>query len=225
MVRERCVSWTQDGLSTEPSSTVPEASPVNERPRGKTNPYQADDAAQVEADLRRQFEVKNEVARKNGEPEPYPDLDTAVREAGERYREVVARGYPFGFESLEHFATFKSSLRTLLDEFGIPHDELAVHGSAVHKANPNDLDIAVMAGEDKWASTAEALRARTKHPKVRKSLEREIGKGKVGSFLFPRLDEGGSLMERLMQLEGLPSTQVSLVLRGGKYDIGPYLDF
>lgn len=169
--------------------------------------------------------MKNEVARKKGEPEPYPDLDTAVREAGERYQEVVARGYPFGFESLEHFATFKSSLRTLLDEFGIPHDELAGHGSAVHKANPNDLDIAVMAGEDKWASTAEALRARTKHPKVRKSLEREIGKGKVGSFLFPRLAEGGSLMERLMQLEGLPSTQVSLVLRGGKFDIGPYLDF
>jgi hypothetical protein len=58
--------------------------------------------------------------------------------------EVMPRGYPYRFDSAEHFAQFKAELGDGLRRAGVPTDDVRVQGSALRKPGAGDVDIAVM---------------------------------------------------------------------------------
>ena len=89
----------------------------------------------------------------------------------------------------------------------------------MHRANPKDLDIAVLVDKEEYDALVAVIDAETTHPAVRKKLVKEITKGKISSFYFPRVD-GDQLVKTLDDKRNL---QISIVLRGSEFDIGPYM--
>ncbi len=57
---------------------------------------------------------------------------------------VLERGYPHRFDDEETFGDFSARLHALLDEKGLPHDDVRIQGSSLRSALAGDVDIAVM---------------------------------------------------------------------------------
>ena len=56
---------------------------------------------------------------------------------------IRKRGYPELFNSASDFNKFKTGVKKLLDDFGIPTKDIKVQGSALRTPNAKDVDIAV----------------------------------------------------------------------------------
>lgn len=172
-----------------------------------------------EADVMTQYGIKNQKAAKAGQPAPYPDVDAATRSSMDELAAVRERGYPHGFESAEEFAEFGERVKSALGSHKIGSGTVAVHGSAMHRVDPQDIDIAVLVEKQEYDELVAVIEAETKHEAVRKKLGKEILKGKIASFYFPRVD-GDQLVATLGDKRKI---QISIVLRGSEFDIGPYM--
>lgn len=74
-----------------------------------------------------------------------------VMQEMDNFKNVVsARGYPYKFNSLQDFMQFSRDVKNKLDNLDIPTNDVRVQGSAVRKANPDDLDMAIMVDDSQF---------------------------------------------------------------------------
>jgi predicted nucleotidyltransferase len=135
------------------------------------------------------------------------------------------RGFPYGFADLQKFEEFKAKIVAALQRYGIPHDDVAVHGSSVIRKTPNDIDVAVLVDKAKFDEIVRGIEASTDKAKILKQLRTEAPKGKIPSFLFVRKFPGSSFGSEIYGSAGKIKVQVSLIQKGGAFDIGPYIKF
>lgn len=176
----------------------------------------------VRVDLRKQLEIKNAKALERGKPEPYTDVDAAVEERLDGWKKVNEQGFPNGFKDKAAFDSFKEKIVGELEKYGAPTDDIGVHGSAVSSLNPNDIDVGVRVDEARF----DAL--------VRKALEIKPGsqaridglaeKGILPSYFQGTVD-GVTFPTAIYGAAGDMKIQVSFILKGGSFDVGPYLKF
>ncbi|MCB9745935.1 MAG: DUF4157 domain-containing protein [Alphaproteobacteria bacterium] len=152
-----------------------------------------------------------------------PAAADALEQSLANQAQVRARGYPFGFDGLESFQRFKATLVEQLERHGLPTDHVAVHGSSVHKLDPGDVDVAVLVDQGVFDMIVVESFDASKKLKVQKEIRRLGGKGKFGVFYLPQLKP--TFGTAIHGLAGDLKIQISLVVRGGPFDIGPYLMF
>jgi hypothetical protein len=197
--------------------------PAQPKPRATSEAEAAADQG-ARADLRRQLEIKNAKARKAGKPEPYPDLEAAVEERFKGWKLVEKRGYPNGFDDEASFKKFKDTIVTQLKKFGVPVKEVGVHGSAVSKANPKDIDVAILVEKSEF--DALVADARIFKPGSLERIDAAAGKGFLPSYFKPPPPGAvQTLPQAVYGAAGEIKMQISFILKGGGFDIGPYLKF
>ena len=174
--------------------------------------------------LRRQFEIKNQKARAANQPEPYPDVDKATRDALGDLEKARARSFPYGFDSESQFQTFKGKVLSELEARAIPTDDVAVHGSSVHSPTPGDIDVAVLVDETQFKAILEEVETQQFSPDAEAKIAKYANDGLIRGYYFPRIG-GTTFPTSVYGAAGGLSIQVSVVLRGGGFDIGPYLHF
>jgi hypothetical protein len=206
-----------------PKEPAPEPAPKEEAPISpEEGAAKADESAR--ADLRKQLEIKNAKARSNGQPEPYPDVDAAVEHRFKGWKTVEAQGYPNGLPDRPSFEGFKTKIKAQLGEFGAPTEDIGVHGSAVSKANPGDIDVAILV--DKPQFDALVAKARTFKPGSLGRIDTMANKGILGTyFMEPPVPGGATFPQSVYGAAGPMKMQISFILKGGAFDIGPYLKF
>ena len=179
-----------------------------------------DEAARV--DLRKQLEIKNAKALERGEPEPYTDVDAAVEERLDGWKKVNEQGFPNGFKDKAAFDSFKEKIVGELEKYGAPTDDIGVHGSAVSNLNPNDIDVGVRVDEAQFdALVRKALEIK---PGSQARIDGLAGKGILPSYFQGPVD-GVTFPTAIYGAAGDIKIQVSFILKGGSFDVGPYLKF
>jgi hypothetical protein len=207
-----------------PPPPRPETEPPP-RPTEPERPRPPADEARITSDLRRQFEIKNAKARAKGQPEPYPDVDQAVRESAGTWAAVKERGYPNGFADRPQFEGFKGRIKGALDDLGLPSTEVGVHGSAVHRPNPNDIDVAVLVDRAQFDQLRQQMRGQIRVPKMLGDFDAYAKDGLLRGFYFPRKAGEPTFNQKIHGAAGERKVQVSIVLRGSEFDVGPYMMF
>lgn len=73
-------------------------------------------------------------------------LFNALKDQMDNWKNTIeVRGYPYKFSDdiqigVQQFTTFKNKLRTLLDDFNLPTDDIRIGGSSVRNPNAGDID-------------------------------------------------------------------------------------
>jgi hypothetical protein len=99
-----------------------------------------------------------------------------------------------------------------------------VHGSAVHKTTPGDLDVAILVDEAKFQELGERFIANAQTPKRAKDIRKALEKGKIPSYYFGP-GNGPSIGTSIYGKAGNLEVQASLIRKGSGFDLGPYLPF
>lgn len=94
------------------------------------------------SDILRQFTYK---ARKNArrsrsEFVPPQNVGQQLTESLENLAIARARNFPFGFRSLGQFQSFGRTMRDALRRYGVAADDIRIHGSALSKRLPGDIN-------------------------------------------------------------------------------------
>lgn len=179
--------------------------------------------AGVRADLHKQVELKNQEAVERNQPKPYPDVDAEVEGRMAGWEQVRERSFPNGFKDKEAFEAFKQTITSELKKFGAPADDIGVHGSAVNKPDPGDIDVAVRVDQatfDKLVNLARLNRG----PGTMKTIANNAANGIMKSYYLPNID-GKTFPQAIYGAAGDMKVQASFILKGGPFDIGPYLKF
>jgi hypothetical protein len=160
-----------------------------------------------------------------GESTNYLDI---IQAQGARYVEMIVRGrgYPFGFNSLARFTQFKATVRAALRDFDLPAQDIRVHGSSVaSKVSPPDIDVAVIVSDAEFAEVAARVRAGIRTHRVMDQFESGLARGKIGYFVFPRIEGELSFGQRVYGSADAPDIDLSIIRAGSEFDVGPYLNF
>ena len=169
-------------------------------------------------DLLKQYFYK----AKKGKAELPDDVASKLEESLDNFNIVKDRGYPYGFEKIEDFQSFKNELNSALGRYDIPTGDIRIHGSAVHKTTPGDLDVAIIVNDKQFKELGERFIANSNQEKVAKSIAKELEQGKIPSYRF-RPGEGKTIVTSVYGKAGkLEKIQVSLIRQGSSFDIGPY---
>ena len=162
---------------------------------------------------------------KKGKAEIPEDVASRLENRLDNFNAVKQRGYPYGFNNLDDFKAFQNELKSALGRYDIPIDDIQVHGSAVHKTTPGDLDVAILVDDAKFRELGERFIANSNQPKVADAIRKEIEQGKIPSYRF-RPGQGSSVVTSVYGKAGnLNKIQVSLIRKGSEFDMGPYLPF
>lgn len=158
--------------------------------------------------------------------------------------ETQERRYPFGFEDETKYATFCARVKEAVGHWGLPVDDIRVQGSSVSRADPKDIDVAVMVDATKFTSLVTQFKANTGKDRIKSMIDTDAAKGKITSFCMDRMevpkDSGlGQPLEgaRSVQIQlvhaiddgnadakGTSATvQISIVKIGGEFDLGPFI--
>ncbi|MDJ0746414.1 MAG: DUF4157 domain-containing protein [Xenococcaceae cyanobacterium MO_167.B27] len=153
------------------------------------------------------------------------DVASKLQESLDNFKVVKERGYPYGFENIDDFLSFKKELNSALARYNIPTDNIRIHGSAVHKTTPGDLDVAIIVDEKQFQELGARFIANSRLDKIKTQITKELAKGKIPSYRFsPR--RGNTVAQSVYGKAGnLEKIQVSLIRQGSQFDIGPYLSF
>jgi len=189
----------------------------------RQEPRNADDL------LRQYFYKGRKVERKEGIPyKGTEDVGSQLKNSLDNFEAVKQRGYPYGFNNVDEFKTFQSELKSALGRYDIPIDNIGVHGSAVHKTTPGDLDVAILVDDAQFEELGKRFIAKSNKSRVATAIRKEIEQGKIPSRWFmPSSDpnvRGSTVIQSVYGKAGnLEQIQVSLIRRGSNFDIGPYL--
>lgn len=140
------------------------------------------------------------------------------------YLIAAKMGYPFGFSDVHAYLEFKEKILQALRKWKLPIDEICIQGGAITTNPPKDMDIAVLV--DKGAF--DLLYNRMKEsaiPSLRPEIDNNRAKGVIKQFHFERILGEPSFAQKIYGAAGPYKIQLSIVLRGGSFDIGPYLRF
>ncbi len=159
---------------------------------------------------------------------------------------VSKRGFPFKFDSLQNFRDFKTSLKSLLQKYNIPIEDVRIQGSSVRTPGANDVDIGVFVNESKFNELYNAMKAgiesrTTEGSAIRKSLLEGLEKGKadgrINSYYFDRVNGSGGATfgQELFELvdytnmgrvweSGKGPFDLSVIIEGRGFDVGPFLN-
>jgi hypothetical protein len=185
----------------------------------RQEPRNADDI------LRQYFYKGRKLERKQGIPyEGIEDVGSKLQNNLENFEAVKQQGHPYGFNNVDEFKTFQSELKSALGRYDIPIDDIRVHGSAVNKKTPADLDVAILVDEAKFQELGEQFIRNADTTKRERDIRRAVQKGKIPSYYFgpgqpPSV--GTSMYGKAGNLE----LQTSLICKGSEFDLGPYLPF
>jgi hypothetical protein len=174
------------------------------------------------AGVRNQLELKNAKAVARGGQPPYADLDTAIQERLAGWKKVGEQGFPNGFGDRAAFDAFKQKLVSELKKFGAPADDIGVHGSAVNKANPKDIDVAIRVGQAQFNKLVR--KALVFRPGSAAKIKSQANKGIMISYFLPPVN-GVTFPSAIHGAAGEMALQAAFILKGGSFDIGPYLKF
>lgn len=73
------------------------------------------------------------------------------------------RNYPFGFENFDpQFKAVQTKLKQALEQAGLPTDNVYIGGSSLQKADPRDLDVYIVVGQQKLEELGEAVKLEMK---------------------------------------------------------------
>ncbi|MDY6898167.1 MAG: DUF4157 domain-containing protein [Cyanobacteriota bacterium] len=170
-------------------------------------------------DILRQYFYKVQ----KGTAEIPENVTSKLQNSLDNFDVVKSQGYPYGFNNMDEFRAFHNNIKSALGRYNIPVDDIRVHGSAVHKTTPGDLDIAILVDKVQFEELGQRFIANSNQSKVAASIRKEIAKGKIPSYRF-RPGEGESVVSSLYGKAGnIKKIQVSLILKGSSFDIGPYL--
>lgn len=164
----------------------------------------------------------HKVVRKGGE---VSDAARYVDDSLKAMKVTQGRGFPYGFADLQKFEEFKAKIVDALRRYDLPCDNVAVHGSSVIRKTPNDIDVAVLVDKSKFDEIVRRIRTSTEKTSIRKQLDTEASKGKIPGFLFERKPSGSSFGSEIYGSAGEMKVQVSVILKSGAFDIGPYIGF
>jgi hypothetical protein len=136
------------------------------------------------------------------------------------------RSYPYAFQDLGHFQRFGKTVRDALNRYGLRGGDVRVHGSALHKLQPNDIDVAVLVDRAEFDRLAKQFVDVAKEggkTDLAKTIAREAANGKIPYNRFAPREAGFSFGMAVREAAGGMKVQVSLILRGGSFDVGPYM--
>ena len=180
---------------------------------------------QVADDLLRQYLYKMRKAERKALPFERPaDIGKDIEQSIGNYNSVKGRGYPFGFQNIKQYQKFENSLRGALKKYNIPTENIRIHGSAVHKVNPGDLDVAIILDEAQFRTLGQRFYDSSSMNKIKKSILKDIEKGKISSQRFAPVQKptvGQSVYGKAGELD----IQISIIRSGSEFDVGPYLSF
>jgi hypothetical protein len=180
---------------------------------------------EITNDLLRQYFYKMRKAdRQSAEFVRPKDIGKAIEQSIENYNIVKKRGYPFGFNSIQQYREFENSLKASLKKYNITAGDIRVHGSAVHKINPGDLDVAIIVDEAQFNTLGKRFYDGSSMNKIKKSILKDMEKGKISSQRFAPVMKptvGQSVYGKAGDLD----IQVSIIKSGSEFDVGPYLSF
>ena len=159
---------------------------------------------------------------------------------------VSKRGFPFKFDSLQNFGDFKTSLKSLLQKYNIPIEDVRIQGSSVRTPGANDVDLGVFVNESKFNELYNEMKAgiesrTTEGSAIRKSLLEGLEKGKadgrINSYYFDRVNGSGGATfgQELFELvdytnmgrvwePGKGPFDLSVIMEGRGFDVGPFLN-
>jgi hypothetical protein len=179
-------------------------------------------------DILRQFTYKaRKEAREAGrELMPPQDVGRRLTESLQNLAAARKRGYPFGFESLYQFRRFGLTLRDALRRYGVRADDVRVHGSALHKLRPDDIDVAVLVDRAEFDRLANQFIDVAKYggkTDLAETIAGEAAKGKIPYNRFAPRESGFEFGRIVRGAAGGKKVQVSLIPKGGEFDVGPYM--
>lgn len=138
---------------------------------------------------------------------------------------VRDRGFPYGFDTIAAFTEFGSGLTRLLEDHGLPADNVRVLGSSVRDPAAKDVDIAVFVPRELFDKLATQLRRSRATGADDVQAQRAAGRinlADLDSRVVGSLPQ--ELRNLIRQLSGPDNINISLMLRGSEFDIGPRLD-
>ncbi|MDQ3367188.1 MAG: DUF4157 domain-containing protein [Myxococcota bacterium] len=199
------------------------------------------------SDMRWQMEDKNRRLTAAGEPPRFTNLDTSVNAGMDNLAKARTAGHPYGFTDKPHFETVGAQLKADIASAApppggraIPANEVVVQGSAVHKVDAKDIDIAIMVKPDDFNKLIEQsfpkevakVRARGVDPftmtaanatsSAEKTLAHAVTTGKITrDKVKPKLSD----VRRATATAVGKDIDLSVIKKGGPFDRGPYFPF
>jgi hypothetical protein len=179
--------------------------------------------SKITDDLLRQFLYKMRKAERKNETFQRPaNIAQAIEDSIKNYALVMKRGYPFGFKDINQFKNFGRTVEASLERYKIPTSNVGIHGSAVHKSSPGDLDIAIVVDNAQFKTLGQRFIANSKMDNIKKGILKDMEKGKISSQKFAPV-QNPTIGQALYNKAGNLKIQVSLIRRGSEFDVGPYL--
>jgi hypothetical protein len=183
----------------------------------------AQKSPQIVDDLLRQFLYKIQKAERKGADFPRPqDVGKVIEDSIKNYAFVKKRGYPFSFKDVNQFKDFGRTLKSALNRYKIPTNNIGIHGSSVHKSSPDDIDVAIVVDEAQFKKLGQRFIDNSTMDKIKKGILKDMEKGKISSQRFAPV-QNPTVGQALYGKAGNMKVQASLIRRGSEFDVGPYL--
>lgn len=160
------------------------------------------------------------IAKYGAEP---PTVRAFVAESMGNLDTVLTRGYPYGFESKVQFEQFGRKIKSFLQDQGYPVDDIRIQGSAVINKTPGDIDVGVMVSSEKFAEIIkQSFKSPTPGSSKEKTMLHALSEGKItAGNCRPKLS---SLRRELQALLNGKKVDISIILRGGNFDVRPTMN-
>ncbi len=200
-----------------------------------TSVVNSPDIAGVEQDVIDVMSSGAQKARKNPNAPPPIDIDEVIPQVRNHHDAIAPRGYPHLLSSVTEFKALGDDVvRTSLRKYGIGKGEIRLQGSSVRKldaADVKDLDVAVLLDKGDFDDILARMKAEATGGKVKK-IDNGSGRGFLRGYDFVSIGSGAGEARFVGEVRSAVSStfgrdikvEISLVLKGGPFDLGPYLD-
>ena len=178
------------------------------------------------------------IAKPWKKPPKFPLSAETLIQQMENWTQVIRkRGYPYLFDSLDHFRKFQARVKKLLKKYKVPDGRIVVQGSALRTPLAKDIDVAIFVTKEVFEAYVARCRAgvtrRAKRSAAKSKLAAEIEKnaseGFVSKFHFDRPgDVPGTSFEK--ELWGVledtfkKEVDISVMTSTSKLDLYPSMD-
>jgi hypothetical protein len=136
------------------------------------------------------------IAKPMKKPPKVPLTPDEIKSQMENWLKVVKpRGFPYLFENLEQFESFKSALKDIVKKYGVSNDKIVLQGSSLRTPAAKDVDIAIFVSDDLFAKYAQKCRdgllsrvGDKAKGNLLQQLDDQISDGYISKFFFDRID-------------------------------------
>jgi hypothetical protein len=176
------------------------------------------------------------ISCRNAKPIPFAEIKLQMA----NWKNVIEpRGYPFKFNTKLDYDAFTDDLKDLVQSYGVPNGKLKLQGSALRKANPDDLDYAIVLTKAEAEAQMKimkanylarnGMKANADYRKYEKNLQEAFELGIIKPNYWKKADGTDILNEAVKPGGILSNTQfskinISIVIENGRLDISPYLN-